>query len=477
MSHSIQGLIGIIKGNRVVKNFSYLTISSVLSQLISLVTIVKISKVFIPEEYGAYTFVFAQAQLITIIGDLGLRYIVIRKISRDFEEVNDLIVNGLKLRIIAVMLIMLVYMVYNSIFGDLSSYYLIILFLFSIASCFSNLFESVFFGRQNMFMPSLVNLIFNIGWAAFVFLTPINLITLNLLISAQFVWGLIKTIGVYFILKHKGYLIGSPKPFVNSSKNLLSESWPYFVQVIIILPILYLSNNFLDLNSTKEEIGFFNLSQKMTGPINMIIGFALSAIFPNIAVLWTNDQQRFKRMITKGFKFIIIPSAFACFVVTIYAKEVVLFLFSEKYLPAVEACQLQLWYVLLMGVNSFIGTVWGAADKQTLIFKSSIVNSIIATPMLYIGSYYGALGISYAYLISFVLFELFLWHVFIKSIEIKIDMALVSWTIALVLFASSFYLIHNLNYPLKLTSVLAVLIVLIVTLKKPVLSYLNAKEV
>jgi O-antigen/teichoic acid export membrane protein len=435
---------------KVVQNFSYLTISSVFSQLISLLTVVKISRIFAPEEYGIYTFIFAQSQLINVVGDLGMRKIIIRAISRDISRTNDLIYNGLKLRVLASIFLIFIYLTYNYFLGSLNNVQISILFLFSITGIFSNLFENAFLGQQKMLLPSLFNMGFSILWAIIIFTLPSVYFSVIILLSIQLVNGAAKSGILYTIMLKQRILVGQVNNFFTSSKVILKESWPYFLLFLVMLPTVYLTNNFLDINSTKAEIGYFNLSQKLMGPVSLVISIALTAIFPNFSSLWVNDEKKFYQIISVGFKYFLLFAAFLCFLFTLFSREVVLLLFTESYLPAIKVCQLQVWYIFLMGVNSLIGTIWGATNKEKLILKTAVVNAILSTPILYFGSYYGALGLSYGYVISFAIFEIYIWRVFIKSEKIVINDDWILWIIAILLFFTSYYFPVNISIVYRL---------------------------
>ena len=92
----------------------------------------------------------------------------------------------------------------------------------------------------------------------------------------------------------------------------------------------------------------------------MVLGFALSAVFPNLSALWAKDKHKFYNYISSGFKYFMLPALVLCTLFTLFAREVVVLLFTDAYLPAVKVCQLQVWFVFLMGVNSLIGTILGS---------------------------------------------------------------------------------------------------------------------
>lgn len=439
-------LIRDIVNNNVFRNFSYLTIGSLLSQIIGIFTIIKITKLFSPNDYGVYTFIMSQGTLLFIIADLGITNIIIRTISRDKYRTNDLIFNGALIRFFSVLLLTLFYVIYNYRLGSLTTNQVLFVSLFALINCFAHLFEIAFLGHEKMLPTSLINLSYSIIWFSIVYILPAKFVNVNVLFSIFLVLNAVKAIISLTVLKIKKLLIGKVQSFWVSLKALLSESWPYFSLVLVMVPVNHLSNNFLETNSSFVEVGYFNLAQKLMLPVTMVLGFALSAIFPNLSALWDKDEKRFTDLVSVGFKYFMIAALILCFLFTLFAREVVTLLFNPSYLPAVAVCQLQIWFLFLMSVNSLVGTILGAVNKEKLILKLGIINALVSTPMLYFGSKYGALGLSYGYVISFAIFEIYLWYIFKKSVKINIQYDLFLWIFAVILFAISYFIPQNLYF-------------------------------
>jgi len=426
--------------NKVFQNFSFLTIGSILSQLISLLTVLKITKVLHPDDYGLYTFILAQGTLLLTIGDLGIRNIIIRSIARDPNRSKDLIYNGAILRTIALLILGSLYLLYNHFLGNLGSQELIFVILFAFVSCFGKLFETAFLGHQKMLPPSIINLGFSILWFLWVFLLPAQLITVTFLFCSFLFLNGIKSLVFNFILKKQNLILGEMKAFIPSSIAILKESWPYLALVMVMLPYTRFTNNFLDINSTREQIGYFNLSERLTGPISFVMDFGLVAIFPNLSALWFSNKDKFKNFIRVGFKYYMLLGMVLCFLFTLFAKDLFTIIFPENYLPAITVCQLMVWYLFLTSVDSLIGTVLGATNNEKTILRLGMVHSLLSTPILFFSSQYGALGLTSGMVISFSLFQFYLWHVFGKTLSIKIEERGLMWLAAASLFGFSYFI-------------------------------------
>jgi O-antigen/teichoic acid export membrane protein len=331
-----------------------------------------------------------------------------------------------------------------------------------------NLFESTFWGHEQMLTPAILNVSTSVLWLGIIlFCTSKINFSVNQLFSIFIAIQVLTALCYFIVLYSKKAFKGTVQPFFSSSKALIGQSWPYFVLVVLNLPYTYLTNNFLDINSTKTEIGFFNLTQKMMSPISLVITFSLSALFPNLSKLWMDDQEKFKRIINQTTKLFFLMALVLCFLYTSFAEDIVKLFFNTKYYAIIKISQMQVWYVFLMGINSLIGTIWGATNNEKMLVKSSIINVIIAFPILYFSSKYGALGLSYGYVLSFAIFEIYLWIDFKKSINIKIDNDLLMWLAFAILFLLSYLFFHYLSFIIKII-IISVLIssVLIFYLKQ-----------
>ncbi|WP_106197170.1 oligosaccharide flippase family protein [Salegentibacter salegens] len=462
-----------ILGNIVFKNFSYLTIGTVIAQLISLITVLRITDILDPEDYGLFTFLIAQGLLLIRIGDLGNRNIIIRTIAKNPSQTNDLLVNGAILRILALIVLFSIYSAYNYNFGSLSFNNLILIYVFSFLSCFSNLFELIFHGNQKMLPSAIINLVYSIIWFIIVYFilkrgTSITFIFL-LYISITLVKGILYLV----FIKYYRLFKGSVQSFKVSSRQIMKESWPYFAMLLILLPLTDLANNFLDINSTNDEIGYYNLSERLLGPISLVVGMSLSAIFPNLSAMWSNNKEKFHNYISIGFGVYMIASMLICFIFTLFSKEIIILLFPDGYLSAIKVSQMKVWYLFFMSVDSLVGVFLGAANREKLILRFSIFYFLICTPVLFYSSNFGALGISYGYVISYGIGLIYVWFTFKKSFNIKIKYDLPIWTLALSLFIISYFLTSETSLVYKLiicVSILGILIPYTVKKYKPLIT-------
>ncbi|WP_082632328.1 oligosaccharide flippase family protein [Algoriphagus resistens] len=451
-----------ITTNKVVQNFSFMTVGNMVSQVLALITVLKITQHFAPDDYGLYTFITSQGLLLLSISDLGIQPIIVRSIARDSNKTNDLILNGLLLRILTIAILTGLYILYNHFLGTLTIQEVLLVSLCGLVNALWTVLEYAFLGNQKMFFASAIKIIYGLLWFGSVFLLPEESFTVYNLIFIFVILNILQGLGLGIYLKKNGIMRGKKSSFLTSTKRLLIQSWPYFSVMLIMIPVQQFYNIYLELNSTVDEIGFFNLARRLLAPVQMILNYAVLAAFPSLSALWVSDQKKLYYLLTNGFQYFLIIGISLAFMFNLFIEDIVILLFSQEYLPAVRVTQMQVWFTFLMAVNYTISTVLGAINKEKLMFNLAVMNGVISIPMMYYGSQFGAYGLSVAYVLSFAIFEIILWMTFRKQLNIKIKKEFTCWASALALFLISTFLINDLNVQLKI--ILSVLICILVGL-------------
>lgn len=417
LSESIIRLVKV----KVFQNFSILLIGNIGTQLLNLIAVMIITKVFKPDLFGTYSFMMAQAMMLAVIADLGMRTIVIRSAANGCGNLLNrylsiTIVSGL----IGNFLLFFLSLLYNLFFGELLLIQIALISLYSITLSFSNSFECVYLGKQKMLPIVGTNILTSTIWLLFVFLLN-GPISINLFILVFILIAALKPLMLSVTLYNKFGIRFDISNFILDLKSVFKQALPLLGLALLALPANNLANNFLAFNSTIEQVGFFSLSQKFTNPVSMILSILLTSVFPNLSILWANNNGDFQRIIFKSIPTFILIGTTLVAVFLFLINPVFKILFSVKYYNVIEILKLQIWYVFLFGIASLIGTILISMNEDKLVFKLALLNSIIMTPLLWIGSSYGGTGLSIGYLTGFVVFWSVEWMIFIRKVNMPIQ--------------------------------------------------------
>lgn len=418
--------------HKVFKNFSSLLLSNIFMQLFNMGAVVLIARVFTPVEYGLYTYMIIQAILIATISEFGFRHIAIREIARNNDSKSDYFSLGLIISISCNIILLFPYWLYNDFFGSFTLSQIALLMCYSLNLCIYNTTERVFIGLEKVKQLSVSNVLHAIFWLLGVFLLKENFVKVETLFLFYLFLFFFKTLFLLFILNTKFNV----KFKINGIQKLLFQTikqcLPFFGIVLVALPANYLANNFLEINSTYDEVGLFSLSNKFISPVFLALNVLLSVFLPNISQLWASDKQKFDKSVSKAILFFIGLGGLLVFIISLLLPYFIKLLFSDKYYGAILILEWQLWYIYFFGVVSFIGTVLAAINMEKLSFKMAIINMLIMTPLLWYGSFQGGKGLALNYLLGISVFSLILWVVFLNTLKLSYRLSFV-WLIPIVL--------------------------------------------
>lgn len=434
----------ILSSNKVFRNFSYLTGGNFLSQILAFIVLIRLTEFFPPDTYGIYSFMFIQGQLLMTVNDFGLRNIIIRTIARDEQLISEVVFNGLFIKLIIFLLIAILYSLYNTLLGNLSSFQVLLVVIFSIISSIVNTTETVFYGLQKMKFLAIASIVLNVSYLIIVYLIKFESNQVNFLFTIFISLHLFKLIILVGSLKIIGVLkqiTRNLKLSLETIKSLITQSLPYYGLALMNIPIFYLSNNFLILNSTEEQVAYFNLTTKTLAPITMVFTVSFLVIFPDLSSKWEKEKRTFIKQVSIGLPIFIYVASMFVFVVGYYFDEITNVIYSTRYSQIGEIGNVYVWYLFLLGFNSLLGTIWGASNKENLIFKTSVLNFVISTPLIYVTSRYNAFWLAWGYTGSFIIFEIFLFIIFLRSIRLnnKKELSLI-WIWPLILLLTNVFL-------------------------------------
>lgn len=426
---------------KVFQNFSYLLVGNIKMQLLNLIAVMIIAKVFKPELFGVYSFMMAQSMLLAVIADLGIRTILIRTAANGSATIlNKYLSIATVAGLIGNFILFCIYLIYNFFFGELSFFQIVLISSYSVVLSFSNSLESVFLGKQKMLPTVVTNILTSIFWLLFVFYILNGDISINLFFLVFILIFALKPLILLIIIYKKFSFQFEISNFRLDFKLVFLQAMPFLGLALISLPANNLANNFLAYNSTFEEVGFFSLSQKFTSPVSMVLSILFSSLFPNFSILWSDNRKNFQRIIFKSIPVFILFGTFLVALFLVIIDPIFKLFFSVQYYSVLGILKFQIWYVFLFGVASLLGTIFTAMHQDKLLFRMAVLNSIIITPILWFGSYFGGLGLSFGYLIGFTIFLTIEWFVFSKKLNMPTKANYV-WLFPILLFVMfySFY--------------------------------------
>lgn len=456
--------------NSFLKNFSYLIAGSVLGRALNMVTNIILARWLEPSGYGEYSLVLTYITLFSAISSLGMQFIINKYVARNQGDSKRYLLICFFWRTIGYVIAGLSLLLYNKV-GNINLDVYILYCLLAGIFCDSlwGGLQSVAFGMQRMEWNSiidvLISLITLISYLCIQYLCP-SFITVKIVIAIYIGLYLIKNVIYWGILNKTKIIQGCSNLKSIDKKSLLKiakEGFPFYVLVLMGLftnqfPIL-----FLEQHSGLEQVAYFNTANKLLLPVTMLLSTALTALFPNQAQLFFKDRAEFWKKSKSLLIFLMLLGCTFAFCISIFRNEIVYLLYGDKYRNTGTVMAFQCWYIVMFAIFSLNGNILGAADRQKLLSYESIMYAIFTTPIIYIGSFYGADGLSSAYviasLINIVYLYIILYRVSMGAIPIR--ELLISILMLLLFSISSFLIPVELSFIIKLFIVFILLSVVL----------------
>jgi O-antigen/teichoic acid export membrane protein len=462
--------------NKIFKNFSVLTGINIIIQILSILSSIRLARLLEPKGYGFYNVVLLQATIFSIIAGYGLRLVIIRHIARNREDAKKIFIISAQIRFFTTIIAGIFVIGYNllNVNQPLTTLYLIVVVLIITFQTLWDTIECISFGYEKMSTSGYINLIFTFLWIAEVYLIPASSFKVNIVLYFYILNQILKTI-VFYIWVNKN-ILKSPSiksyKYIDFSdhKMLLKQAGFFFILSVFTtfqnqIPILL-----LQFNSSIDQIGLFNLGNRILSPMQLMLNTLLTSMFPMLSRLALNDTKKFTIRIKSLLNITIIAGVWASICFALFSHDFVLLLYGDAYKTAANIILTQCWYTLMFAIFCIIGTVLSALDKQKLLSILSIIYTLISFPLFYFGSKYGAMGLAISFVIAAFINMTYHWIIFRNLLQRGISIVY-SFSIFSIIGILTF-----LTYKYEFTISILMRLILLIIITLLVISYIYKIE-
>lgn len=159
-----------------------------------------------------------------------------------------------------------------------------------------------------------------------------------------------------------------------------------------------------------EVLGVYSVTKQLVmRPSKMMIPVITQVAFPIMAKI-QNDTVRLKKIYIKIINYIASINFPIHVVMVFLAKEIVLLLLGEKWIETIEIFQLLAIYALLRSTMSPAGSLVLATGKIKLGLYWNLAVLIYIPIAIYVGHFYGIVGVALALIIYQLIFSLANWY-------------------------------------------------------------------
>lgn len=459
-------------GKKFLINFSNLSFSMILSTVCSFLCFAILGNKMSVGDYGQFSAIIALASSVAIfINNVFASIVANREIAINPTLSRKLFLTFLKVRILVFVIACVPLTIYARNVGYERSLVVGLISLLFVDSFFE-LFEQIAFGLKLTKYSMILNSASSIVWLLFVWLLPAEYFCINVILLVFSFVSIIRTLAYCFVdfkvtKQYKGVISNL------SYRYLFFNSLPYLYNrllgiISVQLPIILLGGH-----AGLNETAYYSVGEKFTTPISKLTMVVVSSAFPFITAALKENRQKIGHILLGAFQLILSFGTCFCLLLSSVSDWGLLVLFGEKYIAAAEAFNYQIWFTIVIMIDSLFSMTLSADFKQKTLSVITTIDALSLIPFLYFGIDYGAKGVALAKLIYST--ACLLYHVFIAlkywGKGISYGRIILSWC----LFAASACLC--VFYPLRVVLISATLITFIfaILLNYPILKMLTRK--
>jgi O-antigen/teichoic acid export membrane protein len=359
---------------RIVKNSFWIALARFGGSLLRAILIIYSFRILGPSLQGSFSLAMNFILIFSFIPDFGLTAVLIREIIKNQSQRREILANAFLAVFFLLFLSILIINLTKFIFikDALAQTLIFILSLFLIFDTLREFLYSLFRAEEKMELQALSHLTTNFLLLLFGVLLlkikphPLSLSQAYLLASFL---GFLLT----FLLLRKEIIFNYFKFFKSKSVfDLLNKSWPIGIANFLFLIITYLDSLIVGWFHPPKDVGLYTSVVKLVEFLYFFPAALAMAVFP---ILSKKDKDDFQKTISFGFQLSFLISLPILGGLLVLTKEIIGFIFGEKYLPASLGLQLISFsipfnFLLLILIDALI-----ALDKrkELLIYDLIVV--------------------------------------------------------------------------------------------------------
>ena len=237
------------------------------------------------------------------------------------------------------------------------------------------------------------------------------------LVGQMLLGSLASTVLVWPMLHEK------PRPVLNAPA--LRELWGFSSGLFGSTVITYWARNADSLLIGKflgqTELGLYGRAYSlMMLPLTQVSYVVNQVMFPALSQI-QHDHEKVRRVYLKALRmlaFITFPMMTGLFVT---AEPFIRVLCGKQWLPAIPVFKILCGVGLLQSVGTTVGWIFTSQGRTDLLFRLTIMNTVVVVGAFLVGLRWGITGVAGAYALANVLLWYPQWHIMGRIIELRVS--------------------------------------------------------
>ena len=360
----------------ILKNTFWLSASTGLNKLFSLVLLVYAARLLGAEGYGQFTFALAFASLLMIFSDLGLASIITREFARGEKKEELHAIFSLKILLAVGTFLLVALFSFFVAPNPQAQWITLVLALFLLVNGLLDTFDSFFHARQKMEYAAFFEvlqalLIFTFG--LFVLLQFPSPATLSYAYLGAAVVTFVLALGFFHFRIFPMRLTWD----VVVWEKFLRMSWPLAFMGLFGLLYSYIDSVMLGYLGMLEETGWYNAAQKIVMAGLVPMGLIASSLYPALSKFSKESKEKFQRAWGYELEIMLVLALPLVVGGFILAPQIIDALYPASFVPAILAFQILVFSAGLIFIFRPFYDAMIVSDQQSKAFWITMLGAVV----------------------------------------------------------------------------------------------------
>lgn len=379
----------------VLRNTAQLYFAEVINQMTMFFITIMMSRSLDPSEYGLFAFAFAFVSMFSIISDMGISTMIIRKIAQFPRKLKSIFWSSFFLKgLLSFIALSVIYFAYTA-YSQNQSDIIVVLFISSyvILYSFIKYYFSLFRAKELMHYEVIVKVVFSLSLLAacyYVFTNSLSLIDYLYSYLGAILVGFL--LGTYFVFVHILNLrIEVPKL---QMKQVLVQSFPYSISYFFVNIYFWIDSVMIEYFHGTSDVATYSVAYKIVFALSLIPFFFMNAIYPRLSKHYKFSTQSFHKYIQFALRYITLISLAVFPTLFLLAEIIIVLLYTDVYIQSVMVFKIILWAQLFAFYSYIFMYVFNSMDKPLYytytvgfcLMLNIVLNLLLIPTWSYIGA-------------------------------------------------------------------------------------------
>jgi O-antigen/teichoic acid export membrane protein len=364
-------------------NTAWLFTEQVLRLIAGFLVGVWVARYLGPEKFGLFSYALAFVSIFQGIAKLGLDGIVVRDLVQEPEKRDVYLGTSFWLKLIGgvitfliIAIILFIQSIFTSnFFTETNIYILIIAFGIIFQS-----FEVIDFYYQATVQAKYISI------RRIIQLILSSIIKIFLVLTgADLIWFVLVSLFDIISLSIMGWLIYRSQGLPNFvryfdieiGKKLLKDSWPLLLSSIAISIYMRIDQVMIKNMLGDREVGLYSAAMRLVEVWYFIPMIITQSVFPAIVNAKKISEELYYKRLQQLFSLLIWMAIFIAITISIFSKQIIYFLYGEKFTEASIVLAISVWASLFVFVGVGSSKFLLAENLQNLAFYRTFYGMII----------------------------------------------------------------------------------------------------